>query len=95
MGCLLGLVGFKTTETHALTWPEIMAHSKNWHAQTTQTELIKVLGSPYKQTVTVSLPDEYIMYFDVPGQPNRMYWIMLDTRTRRYLYWSQGAYKKP
>ena len=89
------LTGFKTDKPHALTWSDILVHSQTWHTQSTQATLLKVLGTPYKQMPTVSLPDEYIMYFHVPNQPERMYWIMLDTQTRRYLYWSGQSQKKP
>ncbi|MFZ5553298.1 MAG: hypothetical protein ACOZCO_09300 [Bacteroidota bacterium] len=45
-------------------------------------------GEPADEYPTPSLLDEYIMYFHVPGEKNKIFWIMLDTKSNSYLYWS-------
>ena len=43
---------------------------------------------------TPSLPEEYVLYFDVPNEPEKMYWVMLDTKTKHFLYWGHEKQKK-
>lgn len=69
-------------------WEDIVTTIERFSAKTTYEEIIIALGKPYREFATPSLPEEYCLYFEVLGELGQMFWIMLDTQTKRFLYWS-------
>ena len=67
---------------------EISTHIERFSGETTYHEIVRILGKPYREFITPSLPGEYCLYFKVPEEPQQVYWIMLDTQTKQFLYWS-------
>jgi len=53
-----------------------------------------LLGKPYDEFVTPSLPEEYVLYFNIPDEPDYLYWIMLGTKNKTFLYWGGEKQKK-
>lgn len=76
------------------TWEEVVAEVAKMDSSTHYDEIVDKLGKPYEEFATPSLPEEYVLYYDVPAAPDSMYWIMLDTRTKKFLYWGQAKQKK-
>ena len=76
------------------TWKEIKAQIEHMNESTTYDQIIQVLGKPYNEYATPSLPEEYVLYFNVPEEPEYIYWIMLNTQTKTFLYWSSERTKK-
>ena len=69
-------------------WEEISTRIERFSGETTYHEIVRILGKPYREFMTPSLPEEYCLYFKVPEEPQKVYWIMLDTQTKQFLYWS-------
>ena len=76
------------------TFKQIIAKVEVMTEATTYYQIIETLGQPYEKFATPSLPEEYVLYFNVPDEPQYMYWIMLDTENKTFLYWSQQKTKK-
>jgi hypothetical protein len=74
-------------------WPEVLSCLDGMNEQTERNEIVAVLGEPYHEFDTSSL-DERAMYFEVPGAPRQMYWVMIDVHTRRFLYSSRQVFPK-
>ena len=75
-------------------WNEIKQYVAQITKSTTYKEIILKLGKPYKEFVTPTLLEEYVLYYDISDEPEFMYWIMLDTKTKRFLYWSTEKLKR-
>ncbi|MFI5203228.1 MAG: hypothetical protein ACHQF2_01940 [Flavobacteriales bacterium] len=61
---------------------------KKADASTSYAWFVKQFGKPLDEYVTPSLPEEYVVYFQAPNQPDSVFWLMLDTKSKKYLYWS-------
>lgn len=74
------------------------AETKNWiniqesvsmmNENTTYEEIISTLGEPYDQYVTPSLKEETVLFYNVPGVKGAIYWVMINSETKNFLYWS-------
>jgi hypothetical protein len=70
------------------SWEEVEAEVAQMDSTTAYDEIVSKLGKPYDEFVT-SIPEEYVLYYDVPAAPDSMFWIMLDTESKTFLYWGQ------
>lgn len=88
----------KPAEERKLTgdtnWEKIVELVSGMDSTTLFKEIIDKLGKPYNEFITPSLSTEYVLYFDVPGEPELMYWVMLDNEKKTFLYWSKEKLKK-
>ena len=73
-------------ESPPLTWADTKRALDTFTKQTTYDDVIARLGKPYREFPTPSLPEEYVLYFAVPGEQKYMHWVMLDTQTKRFRY---------
>lgn len=71
-----------------VSWEEVTTRVAQFTQVTRFCEIVERLGRPYARHPTISAPDEYILYFRVPQHPELMFWLMLDTESERFLYWS-------
>jgi hypothetical protein len=76
------------------SWSDVKQCMSQMPEGTHMEKIIAVLGPPRKQFATPSLPEEYVMLFDVPGTPGQEYFVMLDTKTKGLLYWSDEEFEK-
>jgi hypothetical protein len=76
------------------SWEEVQAEVAMMDSTTHYDEIVKKLGKPYQEFATPSLPEEYVLYYDAPAAPDSMFWIMIDTETKKFLYWGQVKQKK-
>jgi len=74
-------------------WEEIEAFMKNADSTTHLKEVTKQFGRPLHQERCPSLKEEYIVYFRIYDEPETGFWLMFDSRTKKYLYWSNQPYK--
>lgn len=88
----------KNEETQPTVDSTEPAETKNWiniqesvsmmNENTTYDEIIKVLGKPYDEYVTPSLKEETVMFYNVPGVKGAIFWVMINSETKNFLYWS-------
>lgn len=76
------------------SWPEVKEAVAKMDTATTYDDIVNILGKPYEEFATPSLPEEYVMYYNVPQQPDSMFWIMLDTETKKFIYWGGDKQEK-
>lgn len=69
-------------------WLDVQSSISRMDSSTSYEQIVDVLGKPYDEYATPSLPEEYILFYDVPGVSGAFYWIILDTKTKTFLYWS-------
>jgi len=68
------------------TWDEACLALASFSEQTTYDDIVDRLGNPFDEYPTPSLPEEYVLFFPVPGEPKYMHWIMLHTDSRQFFY---------
>ena len=90
VGC--ASVGDRATNSPQ-SWSEITSALQTFTRETTYDEIVQSLGKPYREFVTPSAREEYVLYFNVPGEPDSMHWVMLDTETKHF--WYAGNEKQP
>lgn len=76
------------------SWTEISATMKQADTLQGYDYFIEKLGRPLDEYVTPSLPEEYVVYYSIPNIPDSVFWIMLDSKTKKYLYWSAEKFDK-
>lgn len=69
-------------------WIDVQSKVSRMNAETTYDQIIDSLGKPYEEYATPSLPEEYVMFYNVPGVNGAIFWVMLDTESKTFLYWS-------
>jgi len=75
-------------------WSNIKEFVEKMNDSTTYNQIIELLGKPYNEFATPSLPEEYVLYFDIPRESSYMYWVILDTKKKTFLYWGNEKQKK-
>ncbi len=78
----------KGTNLKCENWQDVLATMKQADTAKTYNFFIEKFGKPLDEYATPTLPEEYVIFFQVPGQPDSAFWVMLDTKTKKYLYWS-------
>ena len=58
------------------------------HGISPYTKIIQNLGPPVKEYPTISLPEETLLEYMVPEESEKSFGIMIDTKTKNFLYWS-------
>lgn len=69
-------------------WNDVKQYIDQMTKSTTYKEIILKLGKPYNEFATPTLLEEYVLYYNISDEPGFMFWIMLDTKKKRFLYWS-------
>lgn len=69
-------------------WINIQESISMMSENTSYDEIIKVLGEPYDEYVTPSLKEETVMFYNVPGVKGAIFWVMINSETKNFLYWS-------
>lgn len=77
-----------TEPAESKTWIDIQKSVSLMTETTNYNEIIKTLGEPYEQYVTPSLEEETVLFYNVPGVKGAIFWIMIDTESKNFLYWS-------
>lgn len=77
-----------------LEWNKIKKLISSFNHKVNYKTIIALLGRPFRESLTPGMPNNYILYFNVPNDEQYMYWIALDKRTRRYLFWSKNKVRK-
>jgi hypothetical protein len=77
-----------------LSWEEITATMKKADKTYSYNQLLEKFGHPYDKYPTPSLVEETIAYFPIKDDTDSTFWVMFETKTMRYLYWSQIKYSK-
>lgn len=77
-----------TEPVETKNWINIQESVSLMNENTTYQEIISTLGKPYDEYVTPSLKEETVMFYNVPGVKGAIYWIMINTETKNFLYWS-------
>lgn len=67
-------------------WIDIQEKISNMTGDTDYEEVIAALGNPYMEHATSD--KEYILLYNVPGVKGAIFWVMLDSKTKKFLYWS-------
>jgi len=75
-------------------WEKIKKTVESMTDTTTYEQIVELLGKPYEEFATPSLPEEYILYFNIPNEPDYMCWIMLSTENKTFLYWGGEKRRK-
>lgn len=75
-------------ENKCNNWKEVVLQMEKVNQRCSREFFTDRFGEPADEYPTPSLLDEYIMYFHVPGEKNKVFWIMLETKSNSYLYWS-------
>ncbi len=69
-------------------WIDVQSKVSRMNTETTYDQILDSLGKPYEEYATPSLPEEYVMFYNVPGVNGAIFWLMLNTETKTFLYWS-------
>lgn len=69
-------------------WIDVQSKVSRMNNETTYAQIIELLGKPYDEYSTPSLPEEYIMFYNVPGVNGAIFWIMINSDSKTFLYWS-------
>lgn len=77
----------------AKSWNQIHQTINKMNDSTHYRDIVRILGKLYKEFTTSSL-DEDALYWIIPEEPDSMYWIMIDTQTKRFKYWSNEKFEK-
>jgi hypothetical protein len=81
-------------ETAPNTWEDVVAIMQEADTNKNYNFFTSKFGKPLDEYPTPSLMEEYVLYFPVPNQTDSAFWVMLNTDTRHYLYWSNEKYSK-
>lgn len=76
------------SESSNQDWIDVQSKVSRMNSETTYEQIIDSLGKPYEEYATPSLPEEYVMFYNVPGVNGAIFWLMLDTDKKTFLYWS-------
>lgn len=77
-----------TEPAETRNWINIQESISTITENTTYDEIISMLGKPYDEYVTPSLKEETVMFYNVPGVKGAIFWVMINTETKNFLYWS-------
>ncbi len=83
-----------TEPIESKNWIDIQKSVSLMNVNTTYDEIISSLGKPYDQYVTPSLKEETVLFYNVPGVKGAIFWIMVDTESKNFLYWSGETTEK-
>lgn len=70
------------------TWIDIQDAIGDMDSTTTYSTIIETLGKPYDEYNSPSVPQEYVMFYDVPGVKGAFFSIMLNSESKTFLHWS-------
>lgn len=73
---------------HSKTWIDIQDAIGNMDSTTNYSTIIETLGKPYDEYTSPSVPEEYVLFYDVPGVKGAFFSIMLKSETKTFLHWS-------
>jgi hypothetical protein len=76
------------TETSNQDWIDVQSKVSRMNSETTYDQIIDSLGKSYEEYATPSLPEEYVMFYNVPGVNGAIFWVMLNTKSKTFIYWS-------
>jgi len=69
-------------------WIDVQSAISKMDSTTNYNQIVDLLGKPYEEYSSPSLKEEYVLFYDVPGVNGAFFWIMLNTETKTFLYWS-------
>ena len=69
-------------------WIDVQSKVSRMTNETNYDQIVELLGKPYDEYSTPSLPEEYILFYNVPGVNGAIFWIMINTESKTFLYWS-------
>ena len=75
-------------------WIDVQSVVSRMDSTTHYDEIISELGKPYDEYKSPSMPEEYVIFYDVPGVNGAFFWIMLDTKSKTFLHWSGEKQEK-
>lgn len=73
-------------------WEDINVFMESVDTTTAYDFFVKNLGKPFEEYPTPSLLEEYVLYYKVPEDTSSHFWIMLDTDTKKFIYWSKEKF---
>ncbi|MES0491950.1 MAG: hypothetical protein ABUK01_18285 [Leptospirales bacterium] len=86
--------GNNISAKQADSWSEVSEILNAMTDENTYAQIKEIFGKPLKEAQTESLPEEYILVYEVPCNPGKIFWIMLDTNTKHFRYWSDEQFNK-
>lgn len=69
-------------------WIDVQSKVSRMNNETSYAQIIKLLGKPYDEYATPSLPEETILFYNVPGVNGAIFWVIINTETKTFMYWS-------
>lgn len=78
----------KVKEEDNQDWIDVQSKVSRMNNETTYPQIIELLGKPYDEYATPSLPEETILFYNVPGVNGAIFWVMINTESKTFLYWS-------